>query len=270
VPHELAGQIDGLEARLWPHLTRGFKVSNDPLFEEKVTEIVGLYLDPPDRAVVLCVMPGACFQHDEKSQIQALDRTQPGLPLKKGRAATMTHDYKRHGTTTLFAALDVKSGLAAVVETSISGRRVARELTALITRRGKPDLFVSDHGTEFTSNAMLAWSEETGVRWHFIAPGKPMQNGICEAFNSKMRDELLNETLFFGIDHAREVVGRWVADYNAARPHSALGSLTPAAFAAQLTAMGDRLHETDAFRRSPIAPSAQAGNCHPPALVSHG
>jgi transposase len=72
------------------------------MFEEKVTDIVGLYLDPPERAVVLCV--------DEKSQIQALDRTQPGLPLKKGRAATMTHDYKRHGTTTLFAALDVKSG----------------------------------------------------------------------------------------------------------------------------------------------------------------
>ena len=91
------------EAGLKPHLTRGFKVSNDPMFEEKVTEIVGLYLDPPDRAVVLCV--------DEKSQIQALDRTQPGLPLKKGRAATMTHDYKRNGTTTLFAALDVKSGM---------------------------------------------------------------------------------------------------------------------------------------------------------------
>ena len=93
-------------------MTRGFKVSNDPMFEGQVTEIVGLYLDPPDRAVVLCV--------DEKSQIQALDRTQPGLPLKKGRAQTscwkhafgmMTHDDKRHGTTTLFAALDVKSGM---------------------------------------------------------------------------------------------------------------------------------------------------------------
>ena len=83
-----------------------------------------------------------------------------------------------------------KECLAAVVDTSISGRRVARELTAVIARRGKPGLIVSDHGTEFTSNAMLAWSEETGVPWHFIAPGKPMQNGICEAFNSKMRDEL--------------------------------------------------------------------------------
>lgn len=91
-----------VEAGLKPHATRVFKVSNDPQFQEKVTEIVGLYLDPPERAVVLCV--------DEKSQIQALDRTQPGLPLKKGRAATMPHDYKRNGTTTLFAALDVKSG----------------------------------------------------------------------------------------------------------------------------------------------------------------
>ena len=90
------------DAGLKPHLVKGFNVSNDPMFEEKVTDIVGLYLDPPDRAVVLCV--------DEKSRNQALDRTQPGLPLKKGRAATMSHDYKRHGTTTLVAALDVKSG----------------------------------------------------------------------------------------------------------------------------------------------------------------
>ena len=84
------------------HLTRPFKLSNDPKFAEKVVDIVGLYLNPPDKAVVLCV--------DEKSQIQALDRTQPGLPMKKGRAQTMTHDYKRNGTTTLFAALDVKTG----------------------------------------------------------------------------------------------------------------------------------------------------------------
>jgi putative transposase len=85
-----------------------------------------------------------------------------------------------------------------------------------------------------------------------------------------MRDELLNETLFFGLDHARSVIAAWVGDYNAARPHSALGYQTPAAYAAQLAAMGDQLHETDAFRRSPIAPSAQAGNCHASALVSAG
>ena len=90
------------EHGLKPHLTRTFKLSNDPKFAEKVVDVVGLYMNPPDKAVVLCI--------DEKSQIQALDRTQPGLPMKKGRAATMTHDYKRNGTTTFFAALDVKTG----------------------------------------------------------------------------------------------------------------------------------------------------------------
>src|SRR5919108_965681 len=87
---------------LKPHRLKPFKLSRDPLFLEKLTDVVGLYLNPPHKALVLCV--------DEKSQIQALDRTQPGLPMKKGRCATMTHDYKRHGTTTLFAALDVLEG----------------------------------------------------------------------------------------------------------------------------------------------------------------
>lgn len=94
--------------RIWltqglkPHQTRTFKISRDPQFIEKLTDVVGLYLNPPEKALVFCA--------DEKSQIQALDRTQPGLPLKKGRGATMTHDYKRHGTTTLFAALNVLTG----------------------------------------------------------------------------------------------------------------------------------------------------------------
>jgi transposase len=87
---------------LKPHLTKTFKLSRDPKFLEKLTDVVGLYLNPPDKAIVLCV--------DEKSQIQALNRTQPGLPLKKGRCGTMTHDYKRNGTTTLFAALDLLEG----------------------------------------------------------------------------------------------------------------------------------------------------------------
>lgn len=183
------------------------------------------------------------------------------------------HDQFAHGRRfRIFNVIDdvTKECLAAVVDTSISGRRVARELTALIARRGKPDLIVSDHGTEFTSNAMLAWSEETGIAWHFIAPGKPMQNGICEAFNSKMRDELLNETLFFGLHHARSVVAAWVADYNATRPHSALGYQTPVAYAAQLAAMGDPLRAPEPLRRSPIAPSAQPRQIQPPTLVSAG
>ena len=87
---------------LQPHRTKQFKLSRDRCFTEKLTDVVGLYLNPPDKAMVLCV--------DEKSQIQALQRTQPGLPMKKGRCGTMTHDYKRHGATTLFAALNVLDG----------------------------------------------------------------------------------------------------------------------------------------------------------------
>jgi len=90
------------EYGLKPYLIKNFKVSNDPLFEEKLVDVVGLYLSPPENAVVFCV--------DEKSSIQALDRMQPGLPMTKGRAGTMTHDYKRHGTSTLFAALNVFTG----------------------------------------------------------------------------------------------------------------------------------------------------------------
>jgi transposase InsO family protein len=111
--------------------------------------------------------------------------------------------------------------LAATPDTSISGRRVARELTELIARRGKPGMMVSDHGTEFTSNAILAWSKDHAVEWHYIEPGKPMQNGFCESFNGRMRDELLNETLFFGLDHARQRIAEWADDFNRSRPHSA-------------------------------------------------
>jgi putative transposase len=149
--------------------------------------------------------------------------------------------------------------LAAIPDTSISGRRVARELTALIGRRGKPGTIVSDNGTEFTSNAMLSWSEEHRIAWHFIAPGKPMQNGFCESFNGWMRDELLNETLFLGLDHAREKIAAWVDDYNHRRPHSALAYLTPAAYAASLPATCNRLRNPDQLRRSHVAHIAPHG-----------
>src|SRR5215467_1682861 len=105
---ETCGVSKASVQRIWqahglkPHLVKTFKLSNDPRFIEKLEDVVGLYLNPPEHALVFCI--------DEKSQIQALDRTQPGLPMKKGRAGTMTHDYKRHGTTTLFAALDVLKG----------------------------------------------------------------------------------------------------------------------------------------------------------------
>ncbi len=131
---------------------------------------------------------------------------------------------------------------------------MAGELTTLIEQRGKPGMIVSDNGTEFTSNAILAGAEHHNIAWHFIAPGKPMQNGFCESFNGQMRDELLNEPLFFGPDHAGSRITDWTDDYNDRRLHSALGYLTPAAYAANLTATCDRLRNPDQLRRSPVAP----------------
>ena len=149
--------------------------------------------------------------------------------------------------------------LAAIPDTSISGRRVARELTDLISCRGKPDMIVSDHGTEFTSNAILTWSKDHRVEWHYIAPGKPMQNGYIESFNGRMRDELLNESLFFGIDHARSAIAEWRQDYNTARPHSSLGYQTPAAFAGTLTTTGSDASLNKGFAPPPVAQTAPYG-----------
>jgi putative transposase len=160
--------------------------------------------------------------------------------------------------------------LAAIPDTSISGRRVARELTAVIELRGKPGVIVSDNGTEFTSNAMLAWAQENSITWHFIAPGKPMQNGFCESFNGRMRDELLNESLFFGLDHAQIKIADWADDYNEQRPHSALGYLTPAAYAANLTATCDRLRNPDQLRRSHVALPAPDGVKSAETLIATG
>ena len=101
--------------------------------------------------------------------------------------------------------------LAAIADASIAGRGATRELDVVIAWRNRPDLIVSDHGTEFTSNAMLAGAHEHRIAWHFIAPGKPMQNGNCEAFNGRMRDELLNEMIFYDHGHAREALARWAA-----------------------------------------------------------
>jgi putative transposase len=152
-----------------------------------------------------------------------------------------------------------KECLGAIPDTSISGRRVARELTAIIAWRGKPGSIVSDNGTEFTCNAMLAWCKDNSIDWHFIAPGKPIQNAFVESFNGRMRDELLNETLFFGITEARSKIAAWVADYNGERPHSSLKYQTPAAYAATFTATGDRLRNPDQLRQSPVAPPAPIG-----------
>lgn len=121
--------------------------------------------------------------------------------------------------------------LALVADTSLSGARVARELDAVIARRrAKPRTCVSDNGTELTSMAILKWSKVSGVDWHYIQPGKPQQNAFVESFNGRLRDELLNETLFSTLGEARELLAAWRDDYNRVRPHSALANKTPEEF----------------------------------------
>lgn len=160
--------------------------------------------------------------------------------------------------------------LGAIPDLSISGVRVARELTAIVARRGKPGMIISDNGTELTSNAILAWSAENDIAWHYIAPGKPMQNGYVESFNGRMRDELLNESLFRGLADARLAIAAWVADYNTSRPHSSLEYRTPAAFAAHLTASSPRAPLLDGSALRPLAQPAPQGVSTAQALIATG
>lgn len=117
--------------------------------------------------------------------------------------------------------------LTLIADTSLSGVRVTRELNNLIRHRGKPNTIVSDNGTEFTGMAILKWSDEKAVEWHYIQPGKPQQNGFVESFNGSFRDECLNETLFSALSEAKMKITAWKDDYNQNRPHSSLGNITP-------------------------------------------
>jgi putative transposase len=121
--------------------------------------------------------------------------------------------------------------LALVADTSLPGLRVVRELDVVIAWRGRPAMCVSDNGTELTGMAVLRFSQERQIEWHYIAPGKPTQNAFIESFNARLRDELLNETLFTSLAQVRAMLAAWKDDYNNARPHSALGNLTPAEYA---------------------------------------
>ncbi|WP_346033068.1 integrase core domain-containing protein, partial [Erythrobacter westpacificensis] len=130
------------------------------------------------------------------------------------------------------------------------------------SRRALPSRgsFPMCYGSELTSNAVLAWCGEMGVEWHYIAPGKPMQNGFCESFNGRMRDELLNETLFLSLAHARVEIAAWVEDYNRERPHSALGYATPATFAAELEKQWPASLRPTGSATQPITPTALMRN----------
>jgi putative transposase len=161
--------------------------------------------------------------------------------------------------------------LALVADTSLSGPRVARELDVLLHQRGRPATIVSDNGTELTSNAILAWADKHTVGWHYIAPGKPQQNGFIESFNGRLRDELLNETLFQSLPHARAVLETWRRDYNETRPHSGLGWMAPAHYARTFSdaiGRGAALRHGSAPR--PLANVVNDGSDQPRTLVMTG
>jgi len=163
--------------------------------------------------------------------------------------------------------------LALVADTSLPGLRVARELDILIAIRGCPATIVSDNGTELTSMAMLRWSQDRQVEWHYIAPGKPTQNAFIESFNGRLRDELLNETLFSSLVHAREALSLWKDDYNTIRPHSGIGNLTPAAYADRSAPEMQRdgtLRYTGGSAPRPVAPPSQVGSNQPGTLLTAG
>ncbi len=137
---------------------------------------------------------------------------------------------------------------------------MARELDRLVAERGKPKMIVSDHGTEFISNAILRWADETRVEWHYIAPGKPIQNAFIECFNGRLRDEPLNETLFSSRHPARVLLANWRRDYNENRPHSRLGWRTPTEFAETFLRRGPALRKAEGFAPAHNIQHAQMGN----------
>ena len=163
--------------------------------------------------------------------------------------------------------------LALVADTSLSGVRVGRELDSIIARRGRPQTIVSDNGTELTSMAILRWSQDTSVEWHYIAPGKPTQNAFIESFNGRLRDELLNETLFRSLDHARQMLALWKDDYNTVRPHSARGNVPPAIYAELSDPWMQRDRSLELPWGSaprPVAPPSQQGSNDVRALLPAG
>jgi len=153
--------------------------------------------------------------------------------------------------------------LALVADTSLPGLRVVRELEVVIALRSRPAMCVSDNGTELTGMAVLRWSQEMRIAWHYIAPGKPTQNAFIESFNARLRDELLNETLFTSLAQARTVLNAWKDDYNNTRPHSGLRNLTPNEFAdrsAPGPQRGGALRYTTGSAPHPVAPPSPLGS----------
>ena len=194
---------------LKPHLVRTFKVSNDPRFEEKLRDVVGLYLDPPHNAVV--------FSFDEKSQIQALDRTQPGLPIKKGRCSTMTHDYKRHGTTTLFAASNVATG-EVIGRTYRQHRhqevlRFLREVERAVPR-GQEIHIVLDNYATHKHEKVLAWIERSKRVFLHFTPTSASWANLVERFFAILTQNHIRRGVFTSVPHLEKCLREYLRTYN--------------------------------------------------------
>ena len=161
--------------------------------------------------------------------------------------------------------------LALIADTSLSGAGWRGNWRPSSRPRGQPGTVVSDNGTEFTSNAILTFADDRKIDWHYIAPGKPTQNAFIESFNGRLRDELLNETLFPSLNHARATLAAWRKDYNTERPHSRLGWQTPAEFAETFTPQrGLTLRNPQSSAPAPVAQPAQTGKTHNRSLAHAG
>jgi transposase len=195
---------------LQPHRMRQFKLSNDPKFIEKLRDVVGLYVDPPAHAIVLSV--------DEKSQIQALDRTQPGLPMKRGRAGTMTHDYKRHGTTTLFAALNVLDGT--VIGQNMQPHRHQEFIRFLNVINAqvpahKAVHVILDNYAAHKHPKVIAWLiRHERFTFHFTPTSCSWLNAV-EGFFAKLAKRILKRGVFISLFDLQSAINRFISEHNA-------------------------------------------------------
>jgi transposase len=203
--------------RLWqlhhlkPHLSRTYKLSRDAKFLEKLTDVVGLYLNPPDKALVLCL--------DEKSQIQALNRTQPGLPLKKGRCGTMTHDYKRNGTTTLFAALNILSGKV-IGECHTRHRhqewlRFLRRLDREFPSKLKLHLVMDNYGTHTEPHVQRWLKKHPRFVCHFVPTSSSWLN-LVERWFRELTDKAIRRGSFVSVPDLKRTIDEFLTVWNEA------------------------------------------------------
>ena len=210
-----AGVSAATVQRIWsarglqPHRVQTFKLSNDARFEEKLVDVVGLYLNPPENAIVLCM--------DEKSQIQALDRTQPSLPIKAGRAGTMTHDYKRNGTTTLFAALDVLTG--SVIGQCLPRHRhveflkFLRTIDRQVSNRLQVHLILDNYATH-NHPTVRAWLDQhPRFELHFTPTSSSWLN-MVEIFFAKLTDKAIRRGIFYSVPDLIDAIQAYLAVHN--------------------------------------------------------